>query len=105
MLQLAIPIPSIKGRQDIDIEMTVNGKTQKIHFLVELYQWDNCATPEENRIECIRQLIEDYGSDWMIYNIGLPTDKYVPLTFVKTSDWQRQRKLMLEAVLANGIDN
>ena len=104
MLQLAIPIPPIKGRQDIDIEMTVNGQKQQMHFRVELYRWDQCATTEENRIACIQDLIQEYGSDWTIYHIGLPTETYVPLTFVKTEDWHQQRKTMLEAVLNNGMN-
>ena len=101
MLQLAISIPSIPGTQDIEIQMTINGQQQKLHFRVELYQWDDCKTAEENRISCIRQLVEDYGEDWMVYHIGIPTEKYVPMTFVKTSDWERQRQLTMEAVLGN----
>jgi hypothetical protein len=99
MLQLAIPIPSLPGTQDIDIEMTINGQKQKMHFKVELYQWDDCKSPEENRIDCIRKLVKDYGEEWMVYHIGLPSENYIPMTFVKTSDWERQRKLMMEAVL------
>ena len=99
MIQLAIPIPPLSGRQDIDIEMTINGKKQKMHFRVELYEWDDCKSPEENRIECIRNLVADYGEEWTVYNIGIPNEKYVPMTFVKTEDWQRQRELMLDAVM------
>ena len=99
MLQLAIPIPSLPGTQDIEIEMTINNQKQKMHFRVQVYEWDDCKTYKENRIECIRALVEEYGEDWMIYNIGMPTDNYVPLTFVKTKDWSRQRQLMMEAVL------
>jgi len=51
MLQLAIPIPSLPGRQEIDIEMTVNGQKQKMHFRVELYKWEDCVASRENRIE------------------------------------------------------
>lgn len=99
MLQLAIPIPSLPGRQEIEIEMTVNGQKQKMHFRVELYKWDDCKSVEENRIDCIRELVAEYGDEWTIYNIGLPGEEYVPLTFVKTSDWERQRRMMKEAVM------
>ena len=99
MLQLAIPIPNLPGRQEIDIEMNINGQKQKMHFRVELYEWDDCKSPEENRIECIRNLVNDYGKDWMVYHIGIPNENYVPMTFVKTEDWERQRQLVLEAVM------
>ena len=98
MLQLAIPIPNIKGKQDIEIEMTVNGRRQKMHFVVEVYRWDECQVETENRVDCIRELVQNYGNEWMIYNIGMPTDEYVPLTFVKTDDWTRQRFLMMDAL-------
>ena len=99
MLQLAIPIPSLPGRQEIDIEMTVNGQKQKMHFRVELYKWEDCNASRENRIECIQELLHNYGEEWMIYHIDIPTEDYVPLTFVKTKDWQRQRMLMKEVLI------
>ena len=99
MLQLSVPIPNITGRQDIEIDMTVNGKTQKMHFIIEVYPWDSCENATENRINCIRQLVQDYGKDWTIYDIGIPTEKYVPLTFVKTQDWQKQRDALVSAVM------
>lgn len=99
MLQLSVPIPNITGRQDIEIDMTVNGKTQKMHFIIEVYPWDSCEDKTENRINCIRQLVQDYGKDWTIYDIGIPTEKYVPLTFVKTQDWQKQRDALVSAVM------
>ncbi len=98
MLQLAIPIPNIKGKQDIEIEMTVNGQRQKMHFVVEVYRWDECTTDSDNRIECIKQLVNDYGNEWMIYHIGMPTEEYVPLTFVNAQDWARQRQLMMSTL-------
>lgn len=98
MLHLSIPIPTLPGQQEIDIEMKINGQKQQMRFRVEFYRWDDCKTYEENRIECIRTLVRDYGDDWMIYHIGLPTDEYVPLTFVRTSDWERQRQLIADAL-------
>ena len=99
MLQLSVPIPNITGRQDIEIDMTVNGKKQRMHFMIEVYPWDTCQDQEDNRINCIRQLVNDYGKEWTIYDIGIPTDNYVPLTFVKTADWQKQREALVAAVM------
>ena len=98
MLQLSVPIPHFTGRQDIEIDMTVNGKKQKMHFIVEVYPWKSCDDPE-NRIHCIRKLVSEYESEWTVYDIGIPTDNYVPLTFVKTEDWQQQRDALVAAVM------
>jgi len=99
MLQLSVPIPNITGRQEIEIDMTINGEKQKMHFMVEVYPWSACPATDANRINCIRDLVKDYGNEWTIYDIGMPTDTYVPLTFVKTQDWQRQREALVAAVM------
>ena len=98
MLQLSVPIPNIEGKQEIEIDMTVNGKKQKMHFMVEVFPWEACVTDSDNRVDCIRELVHDYGKEWSIYNIGVPTDNYVPLTFVKTEDWIKQRQALQNAV-------
>ena len=98
MLQLAIPIPNIQGKQEIEIEMKVNGETQSMHFIVEIFPWDDCIHDDENRIQCIKDLVNQYGEDWMIYDIGIPTEHYVPLTFVKCKDWIKQRQRIMQAV-------
>ncbi len=98
MLQLAIPIPNIKGKQEIEIDMTINNEKQKMRFIVDIYPWDECESLTNDRIDCIRELIHDYGDDWMIYHIGMPTEDYVPLTFVHKEDWARQRRLVRSAV-------
>ncbi len=98
MLQLSVPIPNIQGKQDIEIDMTVNGQKQKMHFIVEVFPWDACEVDTENRVDCIRELVDQYGKDWTIYDIGIPTDNYVPLTFVNTADWSKQRSLLRQAL-------
>lgn len=100
MLQLAIPIPNIKGRQDIEIETTINGNRHKMRFRVEVYHWTECRQITENRITCIRDLVHDYENEWMIYAIGSPTEEYVPLTFVKTEDWLAQRAWIQQSIQA-----
>ena len=39
------------------------------------------------------------GQGWTLYDIGIPAEKYVPLTFVKTEGWNRQRKALVAAVM------
>ena len=42
MPHIAIPIPSGPGKQEIEIEMTINGKHQEVHYRVELFYWSDC---------------------------------------------------------------
>ncbi|MEK7253357.1 MAG: hypothetical protein AAB316_01320 [Bacteroidota bacterium] len=93
MPHIAIPLPPGKGKQDIEIEVTINGEKQQLHYRVELFYWSDCPNPTVNRVECIRNLLSEYDEDWMLYFIGDPNDDFVPVTFVKKTDWLQQRRL------------
>ena len=95
MAYIAVPIPSLPGKQDIEIEVTINGLKQQLHYRVELFYWEDCAFPLIDRAECIRQMLSRYDEDWTLYYIGSPTDEFVPITFVKKGDIALQRKMML----------
>ena len=94
---IAIPIPMMPGKQDIEIEVTINGKRQQLHYRVELFYWEDCNIPTIDRVECIQQMLAHYDQDWTLYYIGSPTDQFVPITFVKREDLVKQRKLLVES--------
>lgn len=93
MPHIAIPIPASRGKQDIEIEITIDGQRHQVHYRVELFYWSDCDIPKVNRVECIRDLLSEYDEDWILYLIGDPNDDYVPITFVKKEDYIIQRKL------------
>ncbi len=97
MAYIAIPIPSGRGKQDIEIEVTINGQKQAIHYRVELFYWEDCGVPVIDRAECIRHMLSKYDKDWTLYYIGSPTDEFVPITFVKREDMAVQRQLFVES--------
>ncbi len=97
MPHIAVPIPAMPGKQEIEIEVTVNGQKQQIHYRVELFYWEDCNMPTLDRAECIRHLLEQYDQDWTLYYIGAPTDAFVPITFMKRNEAAIQRRLMGEA--------
>jgi len=84
MGSIAIPLPPAASNQDIEIDVRINGTRRKQNFRVEIFYWDNCQVPL-NRAACIREILSNYDKDWQLYYIGMPTEKYVPITFVKKS--------------------
>ncbi|GAA4410522.1 hypothetical protein GCM10023189_02720 [Nibrella saemangeumensis] len=94
MAHIAIPIPNLPGKQDVEIEVTINGQKQALHYRVELFYWGDCTIPTFDRVECIRQLLASYDQDWTLYYIGTPTDNFVPITFVRKEDMAKQRALL-----------
>lgn len=90
MLQLAIPVPNVPGTQDIEIEMSMNGYKNKLRYRIEVFPWSDPRFINKDRVECIRDLIKEYDDEWVIYNIGQPTEEFVPLTFINKEDWATQ---------------
>ncbi len=86
MSHIAIPIPSGFGKQDIEIEIKINGQRKQVQYRVELFYWEDCDIPQVNRVECVRSMLKDYEDDWLLYYIGEPNDDFIPITFVKKKE-------------------
>lgn len=98
MSYIAIPIPNLPGKQDIEIDVTINGQKQALHYRVELFYWHDCGLPTFDRVECLQHILASYDQDWTLYYIGSPTDEFVPITFVKKDDLVLQRRLLTGAI-------
>jgi hypothetical protein len=83
MTHIAIPIPTAPGKQDINIEVTINNQKHSLHYKVELFYWDDCQNPQGHRADCISEMLSNHDPNWTLYYIGAPTDKFVPITFVE----------------------
>ncbi len=98
MSHIAIPIPADLGKQDIEIEITINGKRQQVHYRVELFYWEDCEVPRINRVECVRDMLKDYEEDWVLYYIGEPNDSFIPITFIRKEDYPKRRRLLEQSL-------
>lgn len=80
-MSIAIQIPQISGEHEIEVEVRINGIKQQYNYRVEIFYWKDCKSPRNKRVECLREIIEGYDDNWELYQIGLPSDEYVPITF------------------------
>lgn len=80
---IAIQIPQITGEQDIEVEVKINGEKKSFNYRVEVFYWSDCENPSDDRVDCIRQILAKYDPNWDLYQIGMPTDELVPITFRK----------------------
>lgn len=83
MTYIAIPIPTSSKKQDIQIEVTINNHKQAHHYKVELFYWEDCRDPKGHRADCLSEMLAHHDPKWGLYNIGAPTEKFVPITFVE----------------------
>lgn len=101
MAHIAIPIPPGNGKQEVEIEVTINGQKQELHYRVELFCWEGCSVLTVDRAECISHLLKDYDKDWSLYLIGSPTDEFVLITFVKSEHLKKQRAVQQPMLYIN----
>ncbi|HWV33371.1 MULTISPECIES: hypothetical protein [unclassified Dyadobacter] len=94
MSHIAIPIPPLQGKQEIKVEVTINGIKQNLFYRVELFYWEDCTNPVAHRADCISEMLAHHDPEWTVYYIGAPNDEFVPITFVK----KESRSLLREAI-------
>jgi hypothetical protein len=80
---IGIEIPQLNEEQDIEVEVRVNGIKKQYNYRVEIFYWDQCDAPSDDRVACIRSMVNGYSEDWDLAHIGMPTEDYIPITFRK----------------------
>ena len=83
MSVIGIEIPKLNEEQEIEVEVRINGIKKQYNYRVEIFYWEECPYPTEDRVECIKNLVNGYNSEWELAHIGIPTDDYIPITFRK----------------------
>ena len=78
---IGIEIPEIAEDQEIEVEVRVNGIKKQYHYRVEIFYWEDCPFPKEERAKCIQHLVDSYDKQWQLAHLGMPTDDYIPITF------------------------
>lgn len=83
MKEVVIQIPTYESEQNIDIEVRINGKKRTIKYRVEIVDWDEGIEETEERVDVIKRVIKEHDRDWRLIQIGVPTDKNIPIMFQK----------------------
>ena len=86
---IGIEIPQLNEEQDIEVEVKINGIKKQYNYRVEIFYWEECQYPSADRVNCIRDLVNNYHDDWELAHIGIPTDDYIPITFRKKKGLKR----------------
>ena len=80
MASINIQLPAVEGDQQIEVDVKINGKKRKMHYRIEIFSWEECEK-EEEKANCLRNMISNYDEDWRLINIGSPTEATIPLMF------------------------
>ncbi|MBE0640246.1 MAG: hypothetical protein IH598_17160 [Bacteroidales bacterium] len=81
MREIVILIPDLEPEQNVDIEVSINGRKKTMQYRVELINWEGAGVPPADKITVLKHKIASYDRDWELVEIGAPTDENIPLTF------------------------
>ena len=86
MREVVIQLPTFDAEQNIDIEVRVNGKNRTLHYRVEIIAWEDYSKEQDEKADIINRVIREHDQSWKLMQIGIPTEKNIPIMFRKKSD-------------------
>ena len=85
MREIVILIPEVDAKQNVEIDVRINGKKKTLKYRVEIVEWEG-EDPSKDRVSVLKKKIDNYDKNWQLMEIGAPSEHQIPLMF-------RQRKV------------
>lgn len=86
MREVVILIPDLEPEQNVEIEVSINGKKRTIHYKVELLNWNQHEVPPKDKVTVLKHYIHEKERDWELVEIGAPDNGNIPLMFRKREE-------------------
>jgi hypothetical protein len=86
MREVVIQLPTFDAEQNVDIEVRVNGKNRTLHYRVEIIAWEDYSEEQEEKVEIIKRVLKEHDRNWKLMQIGIPTEKNIPIMFRKKGE-------------------
>lgn len=81
MREIVIVVPDFEPEQNVEIEVTINGRKRVIHYRVELVNFELEGVPPMDKVTVLKHKIAEHEKDWELVEIGAPDGGNVPLMF------------------------
>ena len=81
MREIVIIVPDFEPEQNVEIEVTINGRKKVIHYKVELVNFEAEGVPPKDKVTVLKHKIASHEKDWELVEIGAPIAGTVPLMF------------------------
>ena len=88
MKEVVLQIPTLGSEQNIEIDVRINGKKRTLKYRVEIIDWEENTKEEEDRVDVLKRVIKEHDKNWRLVQIGIPTDKNIPVMFQKVQDYE-----------------
>lgn len=83
MKEVVVQIPTYESEQNIEIDVRINGKRRTLKYRVEIVEWDTETEETIDKVSTIKRVIKEHDRDWKLIQIGVPTEKNIPIMFQK----------------------
>jgi hypothetical protein len=86
MPKIVIELPPVDTDDKVEVELTINGVKRKMTYRVELFDWKDYVQNGDDRVTCLRRMIDIYDKQWTLGQIGVPTETNIPIMFELTEN-------------------
>ncbi len=83
MKEVVVQIPTYESEQNIEIDVRINGKKRTLKYRVEIVEWESEESETIDKVSTIKQVIKEHDRDWRLIQIGVPSEKSIPIMFQK----------------------
>jgi hypothetical protein len=83
MREILILVPDFEPEQNVEIEVTINGRKKVTHYRVELVNFEAAGAPPKDKVTVLKHKVAEHEKDWELVEIGAPVNENVPLMFRK----------------------
>ena len=83
MREVVVLIPSLEGNQNIEIDVSINGKKRILKYRVEIIELESEDVSTVDKVSVLKRVIKEHDKDWTLVEIGIPTEKNIPIMFRK----------------------
>lgn len=96
MREVVLQIPTLEAQQNVDIDVKINGKKRTLRYRVEIIDWEDYNGETADKVEVIKRVIKEHDRDWQLIQIGIPTDRNIPIMFRKRQIYKKRGRECLE---------
>jgi hypothetical protein len=83
MKEVVVQIPTYESEQNIEIDVRINGKKRTLKYRVEIVEWESEDLETLDKVSTIKRIIKEHDRDWRLIQIGVPSEKNIPIMFQK----------------------
>ena len=79
MALICVPLPPLDRPRAVDVELTIDGVRQSLHYRVETLRW--AEFEPLSKASALQAFLAGHDPDWQLASIGVPSEDSVPVLF------------------------